>query len=59
MVMRPILFGALVGLLWLLAGVPLAPVADVLSVLAQPVIIAFAAGLLARPLLPGMRRWTA
>jgi hypothetical protein len=57
MVMRPILFGAVVGVAWLLLGLPYAPVAALLPVLAQPVILAFAAGLLARPLLPGTRRW--
>lgn len=49
MVMKPILFGALVGLVWLVAGVPLTPVADMLSVLVQPVTLAFVLGAAARP----------
>ena len=57
--MRALVFGALVGLLVVVFGVPLGPALAVLSVLAQPVALAFAAGLLARPLLPGMRRRTA
>jgi hypothetical protein len=57
--MKPLVYGAVLGLLWLVVGVPLAPALAVLSVLAEPVTVAFAAGLLARPLLPGMRRRTA
>lgn len=57
--MKHLLLGAVLGLLWLLLGLPYAPVAAVLPVLVQPVALAFAAGLLARPLLPGMRRRTA
>jgi hypothetical protein len=55
--MKPLVFGAVLGVLWLLFGLPLAPIAAVLPVLVQPVTIAFAAGLAVRPLLPGMRRW--
>lgn len=54
--MKHLLYGALVGLLWLVVGVPLAPVLAVLAAVAQPVTIAFTAGLLARPLTAGMRR---
>jgi hypothetical protein len=56
---KHLLLGAVLGVAWLLAGVPLAPALDVLSVLVQPVTVAFIAGAAARPLLPGMRRWTA
>lgn len=49
MVMKPIVFGAVLGVLWLLFGLPLTPVAAVLPLLVQPVVLAFAAGLLARP----------
>ncbi|MDW8805609.1 hypothetical protein P1P68_12655 [Streptomyces scabiei] len=49
--MKALLFGAVLALLWLAFGVPLAAVAATVSVLAQPVTIAFAAGLAARPYL--------
>ncbi|MEH0584476.1 hypothetical protein QA942_10335 [Streptomyces sp. B21-106] len=51
--MKPLLFGAVLALLWLLSGLPLTALAP----LAQPVTVAFAAGVLARPHLTG-RRWT-
>ncbi|MGW6924455.1 hypothetical protein ACWGA9_24740 [Streptomyces sp. NPDC054950] len=51
--MKPLLFGAVLAVLWLLSGLPLAALAP----LAQPVVLAFAAGVLARPHLPG-GRWT-
>ena len=54
--MKPLLLGAVLGLAWLLLGLPYALVAAVLPVLVQPVALAFAAGLLARPHLLGMRR---
>lgn len=57
--MSRLAFGAILGVAWLVAGVPLAPALDVLSVLAQPVTVAFVLGAAARPLLPGMRRWAA
>lgn len=47
--MKPLLLGAVLALLWLLAGLPLAPVAGLLAALVQPVTVAFAAGILARP----------
>lgn len=47
--MKPLVYGAVLGLLWLLLGLPLAAPAAVLSALVQPVILAFAAGILARP----------
>ncbi|MBO7938962.1 hypothetical protein JTP77_024000 [Streptomyces sp. S9] len=50
--MRPLLYGAVLALLWLVLGLPLPTPATVV----QPVILAFAAGLLARPHLTGRRR---
>jgi hypothetical protein len=55
--MKPLVYGAVVALLWLLFGVPLATVAATVSALVQPVAIAFAAHLLARPHLARSRRW--
>ncbi|MFF7840395.1 hypothetical protein ACFZC6_16445 [Streptomyces ossamyceticus] len=52
--MKPIILGAVLALLWLLLGLPhTVPSTVVTIVIAQPVILAFAAGLLARP-----RRWS-
>jgi hypothetical protein len=47
--MKPLLFGAVLALLWLLLGLPSAPVASLWEVAAQPVTIAFVLGLAARP----------
>jgi hypothetical protein len=55
--MKHLLSGAVLGVLAVVFGVPLTPVVAVLSVLVEPVTVAFAAGLLAAPLLPGMQRW--
>ena len=55
--MKPILYGAVLALLWLLLGLPLATLAGLVSAVGQPVILAFAAGLLARPHL-ARRRWS-
>lgn len=54
--MKAILFGALLGVLLVLwpAAVPLAAAA-VASLAAQPTVLAFVLGVLARPALPG--RW--
>lgn len=57
--MKPLVYGAVLGLLWLVVGVPLATALAVLAAVAQPVTVAFAAGLLAHPLTTGMRRRTA
>ncbi|MDX2829465.1 MULTISPECIES: hypothetical protein [Streptomyces] len=57
--MKPILFGALLALVWLLLGSPLVTITAALPVLVEPVTIAFAAGLLARPYVRRSRRWTA
>lgn len=53
--MKPIVFGAVLGLLWLALGMPYPPVTTVLPALLQPVVLGFAAGLIARPHLA--RRW--
>ncbi|MFJ4623043.1 hypothetical protein [Streptomyces sp. NPDC088812] len=56
--MKPLILGALLALLWLTIGLPLTvPSTVVMAVVAQPVILAFAAGILARPYLP-RRRWS-
>lgn len=47
--MKPLLLGAGLALVWLLFGSPLVTITAVLPVLAQPVTVAFAAGLAARP----------
>jgi hypothetical protein len=55
--MKAILFGALVGALLLLARVPLS--AETLSGAAQPVVLTFVLGVLARPAIARrLRRWT-
>lgn len=54
--MKALALGAVLGLLWLLLGLQVAaPVTAVLPLLAEPVTLAFAAGLIARPHLA--RRW--
>ncbi|MFG3266859.1 hypothetical protein [Streptomyces bobili] len=55
--MRAIVAGAVLGLLVVVVGVPLAPAAAALAILVQPVTVAFAAGILARPSL-AHRRWS-
>lgn len=45
--MKPLAYGAVLALLWLLFGLPVTALAP----LAQPVTLAFAAGILARPYL--------
>lgn len=55
--MRHLLYGAGLALVWLLFGSPLVTITAVLPVLAQPVTVAFAAGLAARPYLH-RRRWS-
>lgn len=56
--MKPILLGAVLALVWLLFGSPLVTITAVLPVLAEPVTLGFAAGVLARPYLARSRRWT-
>lgn len=57
--MKPLALGAVLALVWLLFGAPLVTITTLLPVLVQPVTIAFAAGLLARPYVRRSRRWTA
>ncbi len=54
--MKPLVYGAVLALLWLLFGLPLTVSSTVLAAVVQPVTIAFAAGLLARPYVA--RRWS-
>jgi hypothetical protein len=60
--MKPLLFGAVLGLLWLALGVPLTPALAVGSwrtiTVLQPVTIAFVLGAAARPYVLRPRRWT-
>ncbi|WP_202919863.1 hypothetical protein [Streptomyces adustus] len=49
--MRTLTLGAVLGLLWLLFGWPFASPFGGLATLVQPVTLAFAAGVLARPYL--------
>lgn len=55
--MKPILLGAVLALLWLLCGLPHTTTVTVVAPLLQPVTLAFAAGLYARPHLT-RGRWT-
>lgn len=52
--MKPILWGAALGLLWVLLGAPVTVPSGAIALVCQPVILAFAAGIAARPYLP---RW--
>lgn len=56
--MKPLVFGAILALLWLVFGLPLAPPFVGVANLVQPVTVAFAAGLLARPYVSRSGRWT-
>ncbi len=49
--MKAIVVGAVLALLWLWFGLPLAPVTAVLAAVVEPVTIAFVLGLAARPYL--------
>jgi hypothetical protein len=49
--MKAIALGAGLALVWLLFGSPLVTITTLLPVLAEPVTVAFAAGVLARPYL--------
>lgn len=55
--MKPIVFGAVLALVWLLFGAPLVTTTALLPALVQPVTVAFAAGLVARPYVRRPRRW--
>lgn len=52
--MKPLLFGAVLGLAWATTGLPVAAPFGGSANLVQPVTVAFAAGILARPYLT---RW--
>jgi hypothetical protein len=56
--MKALALGAVLALVWFLLGSPLVTITAVLPVLAEPVTLAFAAGLLARPYLARSRRRT-
>ncbi len=55
--MKPLVFGAVLGVLWIIFGLPLPVLAAVLPLLVQPVVVAFGLGLVARPLMPRVRGW--
>lgn len=55
--MKPLALGAVLGLLWVLLGAPVTVPSSVVALVCQPVILAFAAGIAARPHLP-LRRWS-
>jgi hypothetical protein len=57
--MKPLVYGAVLGLLWLVAGVPLTPALAALAAVVQPVTIAFALGTVTRPYVRRPGRWTA
>lgn len=56
--MKALTLGAVLGLVWVVFGLPFAPVAGVLAAVVQPVTVAFAAGLLARPYLSRGKGWS-
>lgn len=56
--MKPLVYGAVLGLLWLVADVPLTPALVVLAAVLQPVTIAFVLGVAARSYGRRSRRWT-
>jgi hypothetical protein len=56
--MSRLVFGAVLGLLWLVAGVPLAPALAVLATVVQPVTIAFVLGAAVRSYVRRSGRWT-
>ena len=53
--MKPIVLGAVLALLWLVLGLPVAAPFGGVANLVQPVTVAFAAGILARPTL--LQNW--
>lgn len=55
--MKPLAVGAVLGVLVVVFGLPLAPAAGVLAALVQPVTVAFVLGLVARPHVV-RRRWS-
>ena len=57
--MKPLALGAVLALVWVLFGSPVAPVTGLLSVLVEPVTVAFLLGLVALPYVRRSRRGTA
>jgi hypothetical protein len=56
---KALALGAVLALLWLVFGLPLTvPSTVVMTVVTQPVTVAFVLGVLARPYLARSRRWT-
>lgn len=55
--MKPLVLGAILGLLWLLVGLPLTVPSTAVAAVVQPVTVAFLLGVLARPHLP-RGRWS-
>jgi fumarate reductase subunit D len=55
--MKPLAYGAVLALVWLLFGAPLVTITTLLPVLVKPVTIAFVLGVLARPHV-ARRRWS-
>lgn len=53
--MKAIALGAVLGLVWLAFGLPLALPTVAVSTVLQPVVLAFAAGLLTRPMFNRMQ----
>lgn len=56
--MKHLLYGAVLGLLWLVVGLPLAPALVVLAAVVQPVTIAFVLGAAACSYVLRPGRWT-
>lgn len=56
--MKALTLGAVLALVWLLFGLPLAAPFGGVANLVQPVTVAFVLGVLARPYLARSRRWT-
>ncbi|UXY32919.1 hypothetical protein [Streptomyces sp. HUAS TT20] len=55
--MRWLILGALLGLLLLYPSLLAAVLTIAVALLSKPLVVAFAAGLAARPYLPRIRRW--
>ncbi|GAB3169873.1 hypothetical protein [Streptomyces incanus] len=56
--MKWLLLGALLGLLLTIPQAPALAVAAVAVLASQPLLVAFVLGILARPYLPRLGRWT-
>lgn len=55
--MKALVYGAVIGLVWVLFGSPLVTITTVLPALVQPVTVAFVLGFAARPYVRQPRRW--